>query len=222
LAPELESFHGDACNFGKAVRWPQLRSLVMQAVKGPPLLGNQEVRTLARHHRLERLNIRCVRLTAAAIQALAGLSRLRELTLRFEDGPVPALKGLARAPALESLSIEGPITDDDLRAIATRSSLRTLSLSPVAVDGRGLSALAGLSGLEELCLCGQVEDAAALPALAALPHLERLDVQGLTMPPQATDAVKAACPPWVECLLPAAPQDRDSPASAISPPDGVP
>jgi hypothetical protein len=81
-----------------------------------------------------------------------------------------------------------------------------LSLGPVSVDGRGLRALAELRGLEGLRLCGQVEDATALPALAAFPHLEKLDIQELTMPPQAADKVKAACPPWVACLLPAAPQ----------------
>src|SRR5207302_1041085 len=114
IAPEVESLHADPCNMGGVPRWPRLRSLRM--LNAPDeLLGTKEVVTLAGHPLLERLSIRCGKLTTAAIKALAGLPLL---------------------------------------------------------------------------------------ALAKLPHLMKLDVQLLTMPAETAVAVKSACPPWVECVVP--------------------
>jgi hypothetical protein len=108
---------------------------------------------------------------------------------------------MAKAPALESLTIEGPVPEEGLGEIVKVSALRVLSLTSLA-GGRGLAALAGMPNLEELTLAGETEDTAAIPALAALPRLVKLDVKYLKMPPEVATAVKDACPPWVECAVP--------------------
>ncbi len=141
-------------------------------------------------------------MTAAALEVLASLPRLRELTLRFGEDPLPSLQAFARAPALESLVLQGPLSEEHLREIGTFPGLRVLSLDKVPASERGLAAIAELSQLEELQLKGESDGTTALRKLAALPRLTRLDVQSLTMAPETARAVKAACPPWVECLVP--------------------
>jgi hypothetical protein len=61
-----------------------------------------------------------------------------------------------------------------------------------------------MRNLEEINLEGEEVDSETLLSLAALPRLTKLDVQALSMPPKTARALKAACPPWVECLVPAA------------------
>jgi uncharacterized protein (TIGR02996 family) len=202
IAPEVESLHADPGDIGTTIWWPRLRSLQMLSGSGGLALSNPEVLTLARHTQLERLNVRCEKVTAPAIKALAGLPQLRELVLRFTGPRVPSLKGLVKAPAIESLTIEGPMPEERIQEVVNISGLRSLSLSNLA-GGRGVAALAGMSNLEELTLGGETEDTASVPALAALPRLAKLDVQHLKMPPETAVAAKVACPPWLECNAPA-------------------
>jgi uncharacterized protein (TIGR02996 family) len=204
LAPQAESLNADPVHLGNAVLWPRLRSRQMLPAGRNPTLSNEDVLTLALHPHLERLSILCGGLTTA-LEALAGLPRLRELTLRFGHARPSSLKALAKAPALESLTVEGTGTEARIAEVAKIPGLRVLSLGSVETGRKGLAALARMPHLEELRLAGECEDAGAVAALARLPRLEKLDLKLLTMPPEASRAVKEACPPWVECLLPDAP-----------------
>jgi hypothetical protein len=204
LAPEVESLNADPSNLGDKMLWSRLRSLQMQGYSSYPLLETSDVKMLALHPLLERLNIRCRRVTVSGIKALADLPRLRELTLRFIEAAPPSLKALAKARSLESLTIEGPISDERFGEIVNITGLRELSLSQVPPTGRGLARLAELQGLEGLRLHGECEDASALAKLGtALPRLMKFDAEYLKMPPEHASALKAACPPWVECKVPA-------------------
>jgi len=203
-APELESLPADLVSLEGSVPWPHLRSLQMlpRGVDDSSLKA-KEVKALVRYPLLERLNLRLERTTAAAVEALAGLPRLRELALRVQKGPLSSLKALAGAPALESLTLEGPLREDHLREIGTFTGLRVLSLNKTPIGGLDLDAVAEMSQLEELRLQGDLGAVHGLSALAALPRLRKLDVQSLTLSAETARALKAACPPWVECLIPA-------------------
>jgi hypothetical protein len=205
LVPNAETLHVELGNIGTTVIWPNLRSLQMHHGRGEPMMGTKEVKTIALHPHLERLNVRCENLKSTAIKALAALPRLRELTLRFLRGSVPSLKALAKAPALESLKLEGPLSDEHLSEIITTiPNLRVLSVNNMEAKGKALAGLTEMTQLEELELSGTVESVggADLAKLAQLPNLVKVDLRYLTMPKGAADGLKSACPPWVECLLP--------------------
>jgi uncharacterized protein (TIGR02996 family) len=202
LAPQVETLHVDPMKLDEAVHWPRLRSLRMLDAPGEPLLQSKELLALARHPLLECLNVRCGEVNAAAVKALAALPRLRELTLRFESEDLPSLKALATAPALESLTVDGTVDAARLREVVNVRGLRTLTLERVVAGGKELIGIAEMRQLEELRLHGECDDVSALPELARLPYLTKLDVQHLTVPEKTARAVKEACPPWVECLVP--------------------
>lgn len=198
--PELESLHCDLIDFDNKVLWPRLRSLWMSGRSRYPALKTKDVQGIAQHPLLERLKIRCGKLTSTAIKALAALPHLRELEIRF-DNEVPSLKALADAPALESLTIEGSLNERRFDEILNITSLRVLSIDQVPA-GSTLAGLTQLQQLEEVVLSGENEDPSGLPALGSLPHLRKLDVQSLTMTTETAEAIQSVCPPWVECLVP--------------------
>jgi uncharacterized protein (TIGR02996 family) len=205
---EAESLAIDITGLGQSVRWPRLRSLRHHEGDDGGPLDAKEVKALASYPMLECLDVRCRGLKAPAIKALSEMPRLRELALRFADGEkVPSLKALAKAPALESLSITGQMNDQHLIDAAGIRGLRSLSLTHLSGAGRGLAAIAEMPCLEKLQL--HHGDCAGDPpvSLAALPVLEKLDMQFQTMAPEAAAALKATCPPWVECVMPE-PEER--------------
>lgn len=198
LAPNLESLHADVEGLGTAVRWPALRSLRMLPAPGDPVMTTAELTGLAAHARLERLDVRCGRVTAVGIAVLAGLPRLRELTLRFpHDQPLPPLKALAKAPALVSLTVEGQINAARLAEVIHLPRLRSLSLNGVLEGGQVIFTHA--RNLEEVRLAG---GRTQVTGLSALPRLERLDLKHLDISAGAARVIKEACPPWVECEIP--------------------
>lgn len=207
LAPQLESLHADPTNFGEGILWPQLKSFQMRTKSGPPLMETEQVMTLTRHSLLERIHIVCGRVANVAIKALAALPQLQELKLRFHYERISSLKPLAKAPALESLEIQGPLTDNHLKEIAKVHSLRILSLGRVEGDGSILNTIAELQNLEELSLRGEIEDGKELIGLTSLPRLLKLDLEHFRMPSGIAKKLKESCPPWIECVLPSVPTE---------------
>jgi hypothetical protein len=203
IPPEVESIEADLINLGSTVRWPALRSFQHTDGLHPPPIDANDVKVLAGYPRLERLNVRCQGLKAAHIKALSEMPHLRELTLRFAEGnKVPSLNALNKAPALESLRIEGGLTDQHLLDVANIQGLRFLALGPVSGAARGLHTLAGLTQLEVLQIeHGDCAGEGPPASLVQLPMLEKLDMHLLEMPQAAARALKAACPPWVECKI---------------------
>jgi uncharacterized protein (TIGR02996 family) len=210
LPPEMESIHAHLNGLGDSSRLPALRSFTHPESGHQVRLSLEQAHGLARFPCLERIDVRCIGLEAATVEALAGLTRLRELTLRCPDGEaVPSLKALAKAPALESLHIQGAMTDRHLTEAAAIRGLRSLTLSGVTGAGRGLAAVAGMAALEVLYLNGGECAGKGPPlSLAALPRLEKLEVL-LTMSPEAAARLKSACPPWVECQVPEPEQEEE-------------
>jgi uncharacterized protein (TIGR02996 family) len=198
VPPEVESLHADIASLGKAVRWPNLRSFRHLGSSRAPSLTTEEAKGLAASPLLECVEIRCHGMKGPAIKALSEMPRLRELGLSFGESAVPYLKALARAPSLESLSVSGEMNERHLVDIASIQRLRSLSIIGVPAAA-SLAGLTALTRLESLHLSG--EGAAPPIALAELPLLEKLNLQSYTMPPASARAIKAACPPWVECLV---------------------
>jgi hypothetical protein len=203
LVPAAESLTLDIANLGGQPRWPGLRSLRHNDGEGGPPLQPDELEALAAYPALERLGVRCRGVKPDTLKALAEAPCLRYLTLRFPEGEaVPSLTPLARAPALESLSVHGAMTDRHLAEAAGIAQLRDLALHGVRAGARGLAALAGLHRLERLVLSGECAAGVTPLAAASLPLLESLNLSSLTMHADAAAALQAACPPWVRCFVP--------------------
>ncbi len=85
---------------------------------------------------------------------------------------------LSRLHGLESLSLLGDYTAEDLRKITKLPLLRRLDLGHVADDDEVLQVVAGLSQLQSLALADLNSTSQSLEPLPALKHLHSLDLQG--------------------------------------------
>ena len=200
LAPNAESLLLDMEELGESLRWPQLRSLQMSHFQGEPTLSEGEQVALSQYVHLERVKIRCRNVSAAGVQALATLPRLRELTLHGED-VFPSLEALARCSSLESLTLLGDLQHEHVHQIGQIAGLRHLSLSQVTLADAEIAVLANQTSLESLRLAGLYHGQQAPVALVELPHLERLELQNLTMNSAFPQRVQGAAPRWMECVV---------------------
>jgi len=90
----------------------------------PPFLGTTAQEILARH----------------TLDPVPPLRTIRpELPAELDRA---VSKALAKAPALESLTIEGPVSEARLGEVVSITGLRVLSLGHLAAGGRGLAAIA--------------------------------------------------------------------------------
>lgn len=116
-------------------------------------------------------------LSAADRETLAGLTRLKTLSLSADLGDADA-KALGKLTTLQQLSLWGvSFTDAGLKEVGGLTDLRTLSLSHTAVTGKGLAELAGLKELRVLDLVGTPVGDADLKPLAGLANLEVLNLR---------------------------------------------
>jgi hypothetical protein len=113
---------------------------------------------------LESLDLsRCVNVTEAGLQSLAGIKSLKELTLGTNDGSGPR------------------VTDGSLGFLKLLPHLKILSLSYTKVTDAGLAQLEGLRELEILDLDGTSITDAGLVHLNGLKRLQQLSVHGTTV-----------------------------------------
>ncbi len=112
------------------------------------------------------------------LAALRRLPRLEQLQLVGPHITDAGIAHLADLTNLQELSIDAPITDAALPALAGLSQLRVLDLYGTRVTGRGLSQLAGLQQLEFLNLDRTRADDAGMAAIAQLPSLRTLLLRG--------------------------------------------
>jgi len=118
-------------------------------------------------HFLDRIRFR-----DEGLDAIAGLTGLRELGLRQAEIKGP---GLRHFPALESLDVTlCPVAD--LQGLAGMKGLRRLWAGDTFVSDLG--PLAGLTAMEDLDLHGTGISDASIEHLAGLSALRRLDLQG--------------------------------------------
>lgn len=87
------------------------------------------------------------------------------------------LQTLRDYPLLQSLPINGHVTDEGLAPLSDISQLASLSIGDTLVNGPGLKHLVGLPELVELNLSGSSITDRALAVIPELPHLKTLSLE---------------------------------------------
>lgn len=138
---------------------------------------------IGRITQLEKLHLACMTIDADSLASLAGLTKLKSLSLvdisspnEIEGVPEPRLLAkLPGLPGLESLDLADSRVDDrDLGSLSVFPRLKSLSLTGTEVTGAGLEQLVALPSLEEAAIDGDAISAAALESLLAVKRLARL------------------------------------------------
>ena len=111
---------------------------------------------------------------AGVARVLAGVPRLRRLSVRFTEPPAATSRQLARSHGeLETLDLGySPVTDADLAAIGRLTRLRELKASSERITDAGLAHLRRLVGLRKLDLSHAPITDSGLAHLAVLAALE--------------------------------------------------
>lgn len=154
-----------------------LRSLrKLRAIEATQLsLGDAGIAAVASLSNLEVLKLTGV--SAADIRQVAGLPRLKFLTLTDTTANDADLAPLAALLRLEKLDLQGRrISGVGLAALARLPWLRAVDVRCCGLTDEGLGGLARLEGLSELSLSYTAIAGRGLPYLAGLRKLRRLDL----------------------------------------------
>ena len=156
--------------------------------------GDEGTECLKRLPDLEVLEFNCTQISDAGLANLAGLARLKELFLKYEqpdklrvtDAGLEYLNSLTN---LQILDLSGTqVTGSGLEYLTNLTNLRHLLLENTQVTDAGLEHLIGLKNLESLDLSGtQVTDA----GLVKLQGISRLSVLGIKNTRVTDDGVAA-------------------------------
>ena len=156
---------------------------------------------------LEWLDIGWAQITDTGLdQPVATLTNLRWLAMGGNKLTDTALQFLRQLPQIQYLDLGGTqrtdsglwslaVTRVGLRAVASVTELRELSLAGTAVSSEGLQELKALAKLESLNLqgCQKVRDDAAV-VIRGLTKLRTLDLKGSSMTPAAVSELRKAMP----------------------------
>lgn len=162
---------------------------------------------VGRLSQLEHLRLRNWMVASEDLASLAGLSKLKSLTLErvnvdqsLPEWDVPLLARLPALVQLEILDLTGSQVDDrDLRHIVRRPRLKSLNLSGIYFTGPALADLAPLAALEELAVDFYAPEWDSLEALVKLKGLKKLHIDSFDEEAwRSRDALRAALPVWVQ------------------------
>jgi hypothetical protein len=145
-----------------------LRDLGLEYI---PIRG-EGLRNLASVENLEVLSISGWKLTAAELKEIKNIKRLRSLTLTLSPKEIdPGMSAIGELSGLESLHLEGELTDAGMKPLKTMVGLRELRLRYAKITDDGLMELKGLKKLEslKLFLCESITDEGVRGLQAALP-----------------------------------------------------
>jgi len=145
---------------------------------------------------LEELDISDVgrKITGHGLESLAGLPKLRRLSLRGSALTDEGMKHAASLRHLESLDISFcRVSDVGLKQLGALSDLRELNLYATQVGDAGLGALKGMRQLHKLNLGGTKITSDGVETIGQLTSLEELDL-GRTNITQAVRERKASPP----------------------------
>jgi Leucine rich repeat len=184
--------HGTkAANMRDVAKLEQLRVLNLRYTR----VDDGGVRQLAGLKKLRALSLEGLHgLTDAGLAELSGLTELRSLDLSNATA-LTDLKPLAKMKHLQSLAAHGsPVTDAGLGGLADLTALRELDLSSTKVTGAGLKALAGLKELEALNLSNTAVTDEGVKELAGLIRLKSLNLSNTKVTATRVDALKMALP----------------------------
>lgn len=141
-----------------AADWHALRGLagLRVLVLREGIATDAEAEILTTLPDLERLVLRESPLSDDGLRSLGRCRQLRDLNVPHAAGTAAGIESLASLPRLRSLRLGGPTLGGPAaaRAVAALPGLRSLHLIDVAIGDEGLAALAELSALENLYLDG--------------------------------------------------------------------
>jgi hypothetical protein len=154
---------------------PNLRRFEMTWQAG---ISDAGVANLRSCERLERVDLMGSPTGDGAIEALAGKAHLRD----FRSGRLVSNAGLAllrNLPALQTLLIDGPFTDEGVALLAGLERLTDLDLfwHVTGITSEAFAHLRHLANLTSLGCDGQLSDDRAMSHIAALPQLRKLRAQ---------------------------------------------
>ena len=162
---------------------------------------------VGRLSQLEHLRLRNWTVASEDVAPLAGLTKLKSLTLErvnvdqnLPEWEVPLLARLPALVQLEAFDLTGSQVDDrDLRHIARLPRLKSLNLSGIYFTGPALADLAPLAALEELAVDFYAPEWDSLEALVKLKGLKKLHINSFDEEAwRSRDALRAALPVWVQ------------------------
>jgi internalin A len=144
-------------------------------------ITDMDLRRIAGHRRLQKLDLSHTRVTNAGLEHLAVLPDVRELNLYYaayvSDGGVAHLTNWRR---LEHLDLQGTqITSRSLESISRLTELRSLDISFTAINDDGFEHLGSLRKLKKLAMGGNRLNGSCISFLPLLPALVDLDLSGI-------------------------------------------
>jgi len=165
----------------KAADLKRLRTVVLN-LEGPTVgdlkldgLSANDIAMLKPFVSLETLVLSGKELPPGAIEHIAQLEKLKELSLDQTQISDEDLAGLAGSQGIEELRLYSErITDDGLKYLEAFQKLSSITLSTPGVTGTGLAHLVGLPALRILDLSSTVIDGSQLVHLAKVAQLEEL------------------------------------------------
>jgi hypothetical protein len=136
----------------------------------------------------------CRQLGDAALAALPGAARLREVFISGDGFTDAGMEGVARCAALETLGMDGPIGDAGYARLRDHPRLRALHLPAChAITPASIDTFAAMPALEELHLYAAPHvDDAWIPALTRLGNLRALGLLGCGLSDDGRERLRAA------------------------------
>ena len=132
-----------------------------------------------------------------SLEAIAAWQNLHELTLRNANISAAGLQHLSKLPRLRRLWLTGSqVADEDLVSLGELCELEFLDLSMTRIEGAGLRHLAGLTKLRRLALVGSTITDDSLGNLPPLPALECLDVDHTAISDRGIEHLKTFPKLW--------------------------
>ena len=150
-------------------------------------LSANDLLEISRLPNLEELGAQNATLSARALDAIVGLSKLRKLDLEESELDDEMAVTLAQSTTIDALEVGATlVTARGLRSICTMSQLRYLDIWAIDIQEDDLELLSELPNLEQLSLGGYegqttLTSNGVLPRLAALPSLKRVWLDGINV-----------------------------------------
>ena len=150
-------------------------------------MSEDDLLEVSRLPNLEELAAQNASLSTKALDAILGMSRIRNLDLEATALNDNMAAVLATSSTIETLEIGATrVTAKGLRSICTMSQLRSLDIWALDIQEKDLEILGSLPNLERLSLGGYdgqttLTSKGVLPRLAQLPSLKRIWLDGIAL-----------------------------------------
>lgn len=141
---------------------------------------------------VSRLRIYPDVLNAEYVELLARVKGLRDLEIGTPQLDAGAGARLTELPAISHLSVEEPIADSVLEALAQLPNLSVLTVDISQLTGQSIKKARGFPKLRELTFFGSIRDPGPLGAILQSESLEKLELEYCRISPNALVALENA------------------------------